>query len=321
MKQAIGVDIGGTKIQFALVDERGSIVRRLLVPTEAQSGAEHVMAKLLAGIEKLLAEAGGPDAVEGIGIGSAGQINSRTGAVEFAGEQLPGWTGMPIREIVEKRFGKPACVDNDVNVIAVAEKMFGAGREYDSFVCLALGTGVGGAIVEAGRLVRGTYGGAGELGHVSVDFNGPRCPSCGNNGCIELYASGTGIARLGQEHLDSVTAGTEGRPVWAPDSREIVHAWLEGDAAAARVMDTVFRALGAAVAGFIHTLNPQAVIIGGGVSGTGPVFFEALEKEVKARTSPGMRKVCRLLPAYVGADAGVIGAAAQVWLYGAKGTE
>lgn len=309
MAHAIGVDIGGTKIQFAVINRAGSIVHRRLVPTEAQKGSDHVMDKVLTGIKAML-EASPEENVAGIGIGSAGQINDRTGSVEFAVDTLPGWTGTPIKRLVEQRFRIPTYVDNDVNVIAIAEKTFGAGKHFDSFVCLALGTGVGGAIVESGRLLRGAFGGAGELGHVSVDFNGPRC-SCGNCGCIELYASGTGIARLGKEFI----AAKDGITAWEPHSRDIVQAWLQGDADASRVMDTVLRALGTAVAGLIHACNPQAVIIGGGVSESGPVFFEALEKEVSARTSPGMWKSCRLLPAYVGSDAGVIGAAAQVWHY------
>nr|WP_235427027.1 ROK family protein [Cohnella kolymensis] len=164
--------------------------------------------------------------------------------------------------------------------------------------------------MESGRLVRGAFGGAGELGHVSVDFDGPLC-GCGNNGCLELYASGTGIARMGREMLEACRDEIS----WQPHSRDIIQAWLQGDRMASELMDRVLRALGAAVAGFIHIFNPEAVMIGGGVSETGPVFFDALYKQVQKRTTPGMLNVCRLLPAYVGADAGVIGAAAQVWHY------
>ncbi|TJY44543.1 ROK family protein [Cohnella pontilimi] len=311
MEFAIGVDIGGTKIQFAAVNREGAIMERQLMLTEALLGPQQLVDKVLAGIEGMISNLTPGGRIAGIGIGSAGQIDFRTGSVAFAGETLPGWTGTPIKRLVEERFHIPAYVDNDVNVIAVAEKVFGAGREFESFVVIALGTGLGGAIVESGQLVRGAFGGAGELGHVSVDFNGPRCPSCGNYGCIELYASGTGIARLGAE---SLSAGATA--AWKPNSREIIEAWLQGEPLAGDVMDRVIRALGSAVAGFIHTFNPEAVIIGGGVSETGPVFLDALNEAVQARTSAAMSKACRLLPAYVGTDAGVIGAAAQVWHYG-----
>lgn len=310
MKYAIGVDIGGTKIQFAAVDPEGQIVNSHLVPTDAYLGPAGVMDKVLTGIDRMASSLSSLNEAAGIGIGSTGQINFQTGTVEYAGDTMPGWTGTAIKREVEQRFSRPVFVDNDVNVVAIAEKMFGAGRAYKSFVCVTLGTGIGGAIVEAGRLVRGLFGGAGELGHVSVDFNGPRC-GCGNYGCIELYASGTGIARIGRLALETSPES----PGWEANSRAIHQAWLRGEPLAAEVMNQVTRALGTAIAGFIHTFNPEAVIIGGGMSEAGRIFFDRLDEAVQARTSDAMRKVCRLLPAYVGKDAGVIGAAAQVWHY------
>ncbi|MBB6674735.1 ROK family protein [Cohnella nanjingensis] len=312
---AIGVDIGGTKIQFAAIAKDGTILHRHQAPTEAQRGPEQIMAKVLAGIEHTREAMEASGAPAGIGIGSAGQIDCRTGAVVYASDLLPGWAGMPVKRHVEEWFGLSVRIDNDVNVFAIAEKVYGAGRNYNSFVCLALGTGIGGAMVEDGRLVRGAFGGAGELGHVSVDFEGPRC-SCGNNGCVELYASGSGIARLGREALALASAAGEQAPDWRPESREIIRAWLAGEPLAAQVMDRALRALGAAIAGFIHTFNPEAVIIGGGVAEAGEPFLAALEEQVRTRTSAAMRDACVLLPAYVGADAGVIGAAAQIWHYG-----
>ncbi|MFC4601175.1 ROK family protein [Cohnella hongkongensis] len=314
MEYAIGADIGGTKIQVAAVDREGRVADRHLMPTEAQLGPAQVMEKLLSGIERTLSRMPDGAQIAGIGVGSAGQIDFASGTVAYAGDQLPGWTDTPIKSRVEDKFGLPGYVDNDVNVVAVAEQLYGAGRGLSDFVCVALGTGIGGAIVEAGRIVRGAQGCAGELGHVSVDFNGPRCGNCGNNGCVELYASGSGIARLGRELI----AESAERPAWRPDSREIAQAWLQGDPQAARVMGVAIRALAAAIAGYIHMCNPQAVIVGGGVSETGPAFLEALDREVRIRTSPSVGSVYRLLPAYVGNDAGVIGAAAQVWLYGGR---
>ncbi|QTH41518.1 ROK family protein [Cohnella sp. LGH] len=312
MEYAIGADIGGTKIQIAAVDREGRVVDRHLLPTEAQLGPDQVMGKLLSGIGLILSRMPANARITGIGVGSAGQIDFASGTVAFAGDQLPGWTGTPIKARVEERFGLPTYVDNDANVVAVAERLYGAGLGLDSFLCVALGTGIGGAIVEAGRIVRGAQGCAGELGHVSVDFNGPRCGNCGNNGCVELYASGSGIARLGSELIDAAKE----LPAWRADSREIAQAWLQGDPQAAQVMGIAIRALAAAIAGYIHMCNPQAVIVGGGVSETGSVFLDELDREVRGRTSPSVRSAYRLLPAYVGNDAGVIGAAAQVWLYG-----
>lgn len=272
--------------------------------------------------------AGRESELDGIGIGSAGQIDFRTGKVNFAVDTLPGWTGMPIRSLVEQRFGLPVYVDNDVNVIAIAEKQFGAAKAYSHYVCLALGTGVGGAIVENGQLVRGTVGGAAELGHISVDFNGPRC-SCGNYGCIEQYASGSGIARVARELVERLeheggsgaeagAGGRTGTVAWQPNSHEVLAAWAREDAHAAEVMEVVIRALATAVAGIIHTLNPQAIILGGGVSEAGALLMEALEREAALRTSPSMWANCRIIRSPLGSHSGVIGAAAQVWHYGAS---
>lgn len=308
MNYAIGVDIGGTKIHFALVDKAGRIVRHEIVPTLSEFGPEHVMQSVLGGIDRLIGQ--GEEQIAGIGIGSAGQIDFATGSVSFAVDTLPGWTGTPIKQTVEGRFGLTAYVDNDVNVIAIAEKCFGAGRQYEHYVCLALGTGIGGAVVADGRLIRGTSGGAGELGHSSIHFDGPRC-SCGNYGCIEMYASGTGIARIAREALgDNDALYTSG-----PSAKEVLADWEAGTPYAVKAMGVVIRALASAISGIIHTFNPQAVIIAGGVAEAGGAFFAELEKEVAERTSPSMWKDCRIVPSYVGADSGVIGAAAQVWHY------
>jgi glucokinase len=310
---AVGVDIGGTKIHFALVERDGRIVEQEIVPTVAERGGAAVMNDVLAGITRMLERRKaltGYGEVSGIGIGSSGQIDFATGTVVYAVDTLPGWTGTPIRQRVAERFPHPVYVDNDVNVIAVSEKRYGAGRQYRHFVCLALGTGVGGAVVADGRIIRGASGAAGELGHVSVDFNGPRC-SCGNYGCIEQYASGTGIARLARESIAAGGLRLEGEPT----AKAVIAAWQKGDPGAALVMDTVIRALGTAVSGFIHTFNPEAVVIGGGVSAAGAAFFSALEAEAEKRTSAFMWRATRILPALVGASSGVIGAAAQVWEY------
>jgi glucokinase len=310
---AVGVDIGGTKIHFALVDDLGEILYQEFVPTEAHMGADYVLSNMLSGIERVykVAKIQCETSIKGIGIGSAGQIEFATGTVAFAGATLPGWTGVSIKREVEARFPLPVIVDNDVNVIAIAEKHFGAARQLNSFVCIALGTGVGGAMVEGGNLIRGAFGGAGELGHVSVNFNGPCCPSCGNYGCLELYASGTGISRLALE----MTNAFPGRITWKPNSREVIESWLKGDYYAAQIMDTVIMALATAISGFIHMFNPQAVIIGGGVSEAGSPFFTEIRKETARRTVPSMWKAVEIIPTSVGVNSGVIGAAAQLWHY------
>jgi len=311
---AIGVDIGGTKIHWAVMDREGRLLHSLKQPTPSREGAEAILRAVAEGIAQmekwLLAQEDGWICA-GIGIGSAGQINFETGVVEYAVDTIWGWKGAQIKQTLARRFPYPIYVDNDVNAIAIAEQMYGAGRRYRHFVCLALGTGVGGAIVASGSLVRGAYGGAGELGHLTVDFNGPRC-SCGNYGCLELYASGTGISRVAQEWI----ARNDWKVSWRPDSREVIAAWLAGDQQASEVMAYVIGALSSGISSLIHTLNPEAVIIGGGVAETGSPLLNAIRSEAARRTGEAMWRAVEVLPATVGSNAGVIGAAAQVWSYG-----
>lgn len=310
-EMAVGVDIGGTKISCGLVDREGVLLRRIIVPTP--SGSSAIMDRVADGIERLLEEEDGRRrfCLKGIGVGSAGQIDFAAGAVRHAVDTIPGWTGTDIRGPLSARFELPVYVDNDVNAIALSEKWFGAGRQYRHFICLALGTGVGGAIVDAGRIVRGSFGGAGEFGHMSVDFNGPRC-SCGNYGCLELYASGTGIARIARETVGEGAIGL-GSGI---SSHDVIRSWRNGEEWASRVMDTVVRALCTAISGMIHALNPQAVIIGGGIAEAGSILFDALLSGTETRTSGAMWSAVRLLPAASGVDAGIMGAAVQAWEYG-----
>jgi glucokinase len=311
IEAAVGVDIGGTKINLAIVDCTGKILLQKIVSTQGELGAESVMSKLVEGITELLASNQGrsvPARIIGIGIGSAGQIDNRTGTVVHALDAIDEWLYTPIKQIVESKFAYPVFVDNDVNVIAVAEKCFGAGKSLHHFVCLALGTGVGGAIIQDGRLAHGVYGGAGELGHISIDFNGPRCV-CGNYGCLELYASGRGIAALANAKL---TENGESS-LQSVDSRKVIESWKRGETWACDVMQVVIHALSAGISSIIHTFNPEAVFIGGGVSEAGDEFFQALSCEVQRRTHSAMWEVVRIMPTTFGTHSGVIGAAAQSW--------
>ncbi len=310
---AVGVDIGGTKIHFALVDQNGCIIYQEIIPTKAEEGPSAVLKRIFGGIASVLRKAQELDEnrhVLGIGVGSAGQIDFATGTVKFAVDTLPGWTGTALKREIELNFPYSVFVDNDVNVLAIAEKCFGAGKSFNYFVCLALGTGVGGAIVESGHLIRGSFGGAGELGHVCVDFDGPQC-NCGNYGCLELYASGTGITRIAEEMIWENNWHVD----WETNSRDVMEAWKRHDFYASLVMRKVIQALSSATASFIHIFNPEAVIIGGGVSEAGAEFFESLIRETKIKTTPAMWESATIIPATVGIDSGVIGAAAQLWNY------
>ncbi|OCT15538.1 hypothetical protein A8709_15800 [Paenibacillus pectinilyticus] len=305
---AIGVDIGGTKINAGIVNRQGEVLHFVSLMTMA--GDVYTVDRVVQAVQELIAEVGTqqPDLqVRGMGVGSAGQIDWENGAIRSASELIPGYAGTPLRAILEARFGLPVIVDNDVNVLALTEKHLGAGQDETHFVCLALGTGVGGALVVDGRLVHGAWGGGGELGHMSVDFRGIPCV-CGGIGCLEQYASGTSIGRRMRERL--AQSGLADDTV---DTREVFKRWQAGDSLAGELMDETIAALGAAIASLIHTFNPTLIVIGGGVSEAGDRLFAELRQEVGRRTMPSMWAGVRIEPAYQGNWSGMIGAALQMW--------
>ncbi|MVP02350.1 ROK family protein [Paenibacillus lutrae] len=306
---AIGVDVGGTKIHAGIVGRHGEVFRSVGVPTLA--GEEEVLSRIVAAIEKLQAEAaasGEHYPLAGIGIGTAGQVDRSDGSIRYASDLLPGYTGVPLKRLVEERFGLPVRVDNDVNVLVLTEKTIGAAQGAEHMLCLALGTGVGGAVLAEGKLLHGAWGGAGELGHMSVDFHGLPCV-CGGIGCLEQYASGTGIAKRMQTRLQAL--GMEaGSTV---DSREVFTRWQAGDSEAAAVMDETFAALGAALSSLIHTFNPEVVVIGGGVAEAGESFFTRVREETSRRCMASFMENVQIVPAHQGNWSGMIGAALQLW--------
>ncbi|MFX3635682.1 MAG: ROK family protein [Candidatus Pristimantibacillus sp.] len=307
---AIGVDIGGTKINAGVVSMQGDVLH--IVSLGTMAGQANTIDRVLQAVHELIAEVTMKQPAiqfKGIGVGSAGQIDWAEGSVRSASELIPRYAGTALRCILQEQLHIPVVIDNDVNVLVWTEKYFGAAQGVNNFLCLALGTGVGGAIVVNGRLVHGSWGGAGELGHLSVDFNGPLCV-CGGRGCLEQYASGTSIARRMQEKL----AQNE-LPVEQLDSHEVFARWQAGDTLATEIMEETLAALGSAIASFVHMFNPEIIVIGGGVAEAGDRLFEGLWKEVKRRTMPSMLEGVRIEAAYSGNWCGMIGAALQVWEY------
>lgn len=307
---AIGVDIGGTKIRFGLVRSDGLIFHTLILPTKAAE--QRVMEQVYAGIEQILSvweNSFASHRLNGIGIGSAGQIDFLRGTVHFASELIPGYTGTPVRELVTQRFDLPVYIDNDVNVLALAESRFGAGMDCRNMVCLALGTGVGGAVIADGRLLHGANGGAGEIGHMTVNMNGPAC-ICGSYGCLEIYASGTGIFNRYQE-LTALNFTKQ-----ANSAKDVVERWLSGEMAARQVIEMTIAGLGAAIASLIHIFNPEVIVIGGGIAELGEPLFAPLRSRISTLAMPSMLEAVRIVPAELGGSSNMVGAAIQVWEYG-----
>jgi glucokinase len=292
-RPAIGIDIGGTKIAAGLVDETGRIVERSEVPTPVAE-SEALFGAVAALAEQLRA---GQD-VSGVGVGVAGFVDLN-GVVTFA-PHLP-WREEPVQDRLAARLGLPVVVDNDANVGGWAEARFGASREVGDALFVAVGTGIGGALVSGDRLQRGGHGMAGEIGHIPVVSGGRPCP-CGLRGCWEQYASGRALLRRASESGFQVDHGVE-----------VTAAAIAGDAEAVEVLADVGRWLGVGMAIATTVLDPAVIVVGGGVSAAGDLLLEPAR--VALRTSlpgGGDRPEPQVVAAALGPDAAMIGAASLV---------
>ena len=317
---AIGVDLGGTKVETALVGVKGDVVFSTRRPSRPEDGTDAVLATIVGSVREAYDQAGAAR-VAGVGVGVAGQIDPATGMVWTAPNLH--WREVPLRARLEEALRVPVAVLNDVQSATYAEWTFGAGRGAADLLCLFVGTGVGGGIVAQGQLVRGCGGSAGELGHTVVDLNGRPC-RCGNRGCLEAYAGGWAIAERARAALASrpdardslLYAGAQaaGDEVTA---RTVGEAFRAGDPLAGEIVRETGAALGAAVASFLNAFNPCMVILGGGVIEGITKLVERINAEVAARSLPAARACARIVRAQLGLHAGAIGAASWARLHAA----
>lgn len=293
MKESyIGLDLGGTGIKAALVDEDGTIAARAKRVTPTAEGREGIFRAVQQVIAELLEQ---NSRVRGIGIGTAGWVEPDTGKVLFANNNLPGWTDMPLREAVEQAFSLPVAVENDANAAALGEGWLGAALPYRHYAMLTLGTGVGGAVVLGGRIITGGKGAAGEFGHMVLYPGGIPC-SCGQRGCMEHYVSGRALGRL----------AAEVHPTW--DGRHLLEAFAAGDTAAAPAVERYFTDLSLAAHNIQSFLDPEAIILGGGVADSHPLWLEAWKLRLAELTPLKLN----LIPASLGNEAGILGAARAI---------
>lgn len=278
---AIGVDVGGTTLSGGVVDEDGRVVADVQQPTHAR-GPGSAEAAILALVERVTAVAGvDVGRVAGIGVGVPGLVDAVKGVVGPEAPHVPELAGRPLADVVATRFGVPAFVDNDVNALALAEWRFGAGRGAHSLVVLAAGTGFGSGIVLDGTLVRGAHGLGAEFGHAPVRFDGRPC-WCGGRGCLAVYASGRGVAEAARERVagdpDSTLLREAGGDPALVTAAAVFAAAERGDPTAAAVVDEACRALGAMIAVVVNGLNPEVVVVTGGVAAS----YARLERRVLA---------------------------------------
>ncbi len=315
MSYIIGIDLGGTNMVAALTYKNETIIAREKTETMADSGFANVVRRLAELVQRLMDGAGvSCRQVEGIGIGVPGYLNMMSGVVHFS-PNFTGWTEVPLVDELHKHISLPVYIVNDVNAHALGEYRFGAGRGAEHIAVLALGTGVGGGLILDGRLYAGSTEGGGELGHIVVDPDGPRC-ECGCYGCLEAFAKAQAIAdrtamKL-QQGKRSLIPGMVDGDIRSITPAVVAQAAEAGDQTAIEVWDEVGMYVGIAAAGLIQALSPQVIVIGGGIAGAGRFLMDPIRRTVETRALLVPASTCRLELSPLGDDAGLLGAISLV---------
>jgi glucokinase len=309
--EAIGIDLGGTKMLVGVLDASSKVLWESREASTGQ-GEEELLELLVREIEA--ARAARP-AVAAVGLGIPATIDRERG-VAVSAVNLP-IHEMPIRDLVAERTGLPVFVDNDANVAALAEYLYGAGRGTRNMVMITVGTGIGGGLILEGEPFRGSSGAGAELGHVVIDLDGSSCQgNCPGNGCVEALASGTALGREGRAAAEREPGSALGQLLAAGepvDGRAVTEAALAGDATAAGVLELIGTRLGVALASFANIFDPDAIVVGGGVIAAGDLLLEPARRELARRALAPMNRV-RVVEAQLGPDAGMVGAAAMARL-------
>lgn len=308
------IDLGGTKVRAIVADLEGNVKSEDIRSSRAGEGLDITLDTMVATLVTACTAAGITQRdLKGLGVASPGAVDAYRGIVPDA-PQLPGWRDVPLAEMLEKRLGVPVWLENDANAAALGENRYGAGRGTRHMLYITVSTGVGGGIIIDGGLYRGARGAAGELGHVIIDLNGPPC-GCGGHGCLESLASGTAIARVGRELVESGSA-----PRLAEISQRegeltaelMSRAAYDGDEVSRRVFHDVGTYLGVALAGYVNIFNPEAILIGGGVARAADLFMMQARTVMEQRAMRAPLEDVRLGLAELGDQIGSLGMIARV---------
>jgi glucokinase len=309
----LSVDIGGTKVLIALFSPDGQILARDVIPTLVKQGVNSVIERIHSAIDSLLIQKQlAPPQLCGIGIACAGGIDTGRGMVVTPSPNMPGWENVPLRHIMEEKFHIESCVVNDASAAALGEHRFGAGRGVNHLVLLTLGTGIGGGIIADGRLYLGAVGAAAELGHMTIDADGPKC-RCGNTGCLEMLASGTAVARETVNRLNkgekSSLVQMVGGNLGKITAEQVGRAGRKGDALAIDILSRAAYYLGIGMVNVVNIFNPEMIVIGGGMAGLGEMLIGPGRRMVMERAFSISSGIVRIVTAGLGNDAGIYGAA------------
>lgn len=305
----IGVDVGGTNVKLALIDGSQNIVYSNVLPAMAKTGSENTINNIKQYIYDLMNETNiYQNQIKGIGFGFPGQVDCERGIVKLA-PNIPGWVNVPIASIIEEEFGLKTKIDNDVKCATLAEFYFGAGRGCQNLICITVGTGIGSGLIINGKLVRGANNAAGEIGHIKLQMNnGPIC-GCGDTGCMEAFASGPAIVSIATEYI-SGGKSTKYKELANPDITPyiVAEAAKQGDRVAKRIYETMGEYIGIGLSSVVNLLNPEKIVVGGGVADCGELLLEPIRRTIKERAMPIQAESIEVVSAELGNTAGVIGA-------------
>lgn len=309
-KWLVGVDLGGTTIKMAFISQYGEIVYKWEIRTDISEKGKNITTDIAKAIDSKLNELQEPKSkLQAIGIGAPGPVNMATGLI-YEAVNL-GWENYPLKDLLEVETGLPVVVDNDANIAAIGEMWKGAGDGSKDIICVTLGTGVGGGVITNGEIVHGINGAGGEIGHITVIPEGGASCNCGKTGCLETIASATGIVRTANEELTFHPTSKLARIAKEEglSAKVIFELASEEEEAAMAVVDKVTAPLGLVLANLANALNPEKIVIGGGVSRAGEALLGPVrhhfEKFLFTRTKVGVK----IVEATLGNDAGVIGGA------------
>ena len=316
-RYAVGVDIGGTKIAAGVVDRDANIICRYLTKEHGGTLPQHVIDCVQRAYQELLEQSGIAAAeLVGAGLGFPGHVNGRTGVV-INSACLPGWNNVPLRDIMAQRLDVPVVLENDTKVCGLAEHLYGAGRGVDNMCYITFSTGCGLAIIIDGRLYLGHIGTSGEVGHTIVDVNGPLC-TCGKRGCALTYTCGTGLARMAHEKLqegaDTMLRQMAGDDPAHVSGEMIAEAAGRSDPVAKELLETAGYYAGVILSTVVEVLNPELIVVGGGMTRIGPLFMEPCMRGLKENVHPVQFESVRIVPWQLGDDSGVLGAAAKAFV-------
>jgi len=312
-RHVVAVDVGGTKILTAVVSDRGEILAQRRAETP-QTGVDPVLEVITATVLAALHDARVPAGeIVGVGVGAPGPLNPDSGIV-FEAPNLSGWRDVPLKDSLEARLSLPVFVEHDATAAALGGWWRGAGRGVSDLIYLTVGTGIGGGIIIDDRLVHGVTGTAGEVGHMTIDVDGPPCPCGRSTGCLEALASGRAIARMAREAISAgkrtqilAIAGGDAESV---EAEHVEQAARAGDPVAREIFSRAATYLGVGVANLLNLLNPARVIIGGGVSKAGDLLFDPVRRIARQRAFERPGRDAEIVPAALGDDSGPVGVAA-----------